>query len=164
MVDKMASSGDVHILKTTSRLIGLITLGLSFLLVDNLYWVAGLFAASMAVTDTVFMLLGKKESKYKDPHFFINNHIMPKNLDRYTMTMNILRAVLLAPLFFYGQLHWYVFFCAFAPLLISCLTGYKPYMPDGSLTTDKPWYEGVPGYDMSGNCTGSPTAIGGMSN
>lgn len=163
MADKMANSGDVHILKTTSRLIGLITLGLAFLLSENLYWNAGFFAAAIVISDLTFMVFRKKESHYKSPSFFKDNRILPKNLDRYTTTMNLLRAALLAPMFFYGQLHWYIVFCAFSPLLVSCFTGYKPYMPDGSRSRKNPWYYGVPGFDEVGSASDSPTAVGGQS-
>lgn len=163
MADKMANSGDVHILKTTSRLVGVLTLGLSFLFIDNLYMIAGLFAASIVICDLAFMAFRKKESHYKSPSFFENNSILPKNLDRYTTTMNLLRAALLAPLFFYGQLHWYVFFFAVVPVLISCFTGYKPYMPDGTAPVRAPWYQGIPGFGIAGNYTGMPGSIGGQS-
>ncbi|NRA89534.1 MAG: hypothetical protein HRU43_00090 [Simkaniaceae bacterium] len=158
MANKMAHSKDVHILKTISRLIGLIVLALAFLLINDLYLIAGVFAVGLLIPDLIFMLLGKKESHYKDPQFFIRNHIRPKNLDRYTMTMNILKAVLLAPLFFLGQLHWYVIFFAFAPLFISILTGYKPYMPDGKHSTENGWNDvkcyGVAGYNYAGTYVG----------
>ncbi|HBN23069.1 MAG TPA: hypothetical protein DD412_07515 [Holosporales bacterium] len=163
MADKMANSGDVHILKTTSRFVGLLTLALSFLLLNNLYLIAGLFAASIVICDFVFMVFRKKESQYKTQSFFETNRILPKNLDRYTTTMNLLRAALLAPMFFYGQLHWYIVFCAFSPLLISCFTGYKPYMPDGKAPGRDPWYQGVPGFGIAGNYTGKPGSIGGQS-
>ncbi|MDA0345195.1 MAG: hypothetical protein O3C54_04460 [Proteobacteria bacterium] len=176
LVKKHENSRNFNVLKTLSRLTGLLVCGIVTLIPEISGFNALSFVITVILMDFAFLVSPLKESSFKTPEFFKENKCTPQSLDRYTMTMVLLKLVLAIPITtnFLGvfafteglnDLFGVLFMGSFFPVpwIVAYFTKYNPYMPDGKHPVEKPWYYGKGGFGMAGNYTGKLGSVGGQS-
>ncbi|NRA89629.1 MAG: hypothetical protein HRU43_00570 [Simkaniaceae bacterium] len=176
LVKKHENSQNFNVLKTVTRLMGLLVCGIITIIpeVSELNLLS--FIATILLMDVILICFGLKESYFKTPKFFRVNNTSVQSLDRYVMTISLLKLVLfvvfslifikfivpsdLARTIIGGLLMGSYFP---GPWIVAYFTKYKPFISQASTSTDKPWYYGKGGFGMAGNYTGKLGSVGGQS-
>lgn len=152
-----------NVLKMIARAFGWGLFGIFYLFGLETHSNFYVLAISILSIDILFLANRKFESNYKTKAFFEREKTTVESLDLYQVLMAAIKFVAIIPAIFFDSIEVFGIASLIMAPVVAIICNFKPFMPDGPAPA-RPYYYGMPGYDMSGNLTGSPTAVGGMSN
>lgn len=133
---KFENSENAHVLKMISRLIGVVSLLVTFFTTHDPIYALTAFALGILLTDALFFFKGMEESKYKTEEAFKKLGTTAKSMNTYNDLLLISKAaVFILSLFFENGLFYYGIFSLFVPLLIAKTADYKPWIGDRTNST-----------------------------
>lgn len=169
-----------NVLNMTSRLVSVCVATFIYILTQDGYIAfASLFIGVLGV-DLIFFILRLRESQFKSALFFEKNETSQKTMNKYTTAMLCIRMALmilaLCPVIIadgFSSIHLSNVIGLYMVISYVCnffLSGFfTKYETDLITRKDEDDcfsisdVDGIPGYNSAGVYTGSPTAIGGMS-
>lgn len=117
-------------LKTISRLTGLAVFGLSYGAFGMAYLTTISFFITILFMDIIWFMAGQKESTYKSAEFFEKHQITAKNMDRYNLSLMVLKIIAIPFCIHFPYLGPYFFVCILGAIIVGVMTKILKFDPN----------------------------------